>query len=138
MTEPNARITLDLDDPTPAFEQIRRRIVGHIAAGRLPIGAKLPALRQLARDLGIAVGTAAHAYRELEQAGVITTRRGAGTRVAAVPDVEDALVMDDRILGLAADYLAAASDVGATSETALNVVIRLIQGRSQAPEGKSN
>ncbi|QKT06222.1 GntR family transcriptional regulator [Gordonia sp. X0973] len=123
------RISVDPTDPTPAFEQIRRQIVGHIAAGRLPIGARLPPLRQLARDLGIAVGTAAHAYRLLEQAGVITTRRGAGTRVTAVPDCTDtpSSELAQSVRRLADDYLAAAAAIGATSAQALDAVIRAAQ-----------
>ncbi len=39
-------------------------------------------MRQLAADLGLAAGTVARTYRELEQAGLVQTRRGAGTRVA--------------------------------------------------------
>ncbi|MEV6333049.1 GntR family transcriptional regulator [Streptomyces sp. NPDC051909] len=37
-----------------------------ISAGRLPEGERLPRIRQLASDLGLAAGTVASAYRELE------------------------------------------------------------------------
>ena len=56
------------------------------ASGVLPAGARLPAIRQLAADLGLASGTVACAYRELEQAGVIATRGRRGTFVDRVPD----------------------------------------------------
>ena len=44
------------------------------ASGVLPTGSCRPAIRQLASDLGLAGGTVARAYRELEQEGIITTR----------------------------------------------------------------
>ncbi|WP_312870533.1 GntR family transcriptional regulator [Gordonia asplenii] len=134
MTSPEPRIAVDAHDPTPAFEQIRRQIVGHVAAGRLPIGSKLPPLRQLARDLGVAVGTAAHAYRLLEQSGVITTRRGAGTRVSAVPDAEGpSSELEQRVRALAAEYLAAVTRLGASPTMALDAVIRASQDVPAGP-----
>ncbi|WP_419818625.1 GntR family transcriptional regulator [Glaciibacter flavus] len=55
---------------------------GSIATGRLGSGERLPTVRQVAADLGVAVGTAARAYRQLEREGLVVTRTGAGTRVA--------------------------------------------------------
>jgi GntR family transcriptional regulator len=84
-----ATLRVDLDDPTPPYEQLRRQLVGMIAAGDLRVGDRLPPLRQLAGDLGLAVGTVARSYRELEAAGLVTSRRGGGTRVAATPAPPD-------------------------------------------------
>jgi GntR family transcriptional regulator len=75
-------LTLDPDDPTPPYEQLRRQLADLITAGRLGPGDRLPPLRQLAGDLGVAVGTVARTYRELEQEGRLISRRGGGTRVA--------------------------------------------------------
>ena len=68
-------------DPTPPYEQLRRQFVELIQAGGLAPGDRLPPVRQLASDLGLAIGTVARTYRELEAAGLVSTRRGAGTRV---------------------------------------------------------
>ena len=46
VTQDAPQITINDDDATPAFEQTRKQIVGHIVAGDLPIGTKLPPLRQ--------------------------------------------------------------------------------------------
>jgi len=78
-------LVVDTRDPTPPYEQLRRQLVDLIGAGVLPEGARLPPLRQLAADLGLAVGTVGRAYAELEAAGLVTSRRGAGTRVAHAP-----------------------------------------------------
>jgi DNA-binding transcriptional regulator YhcF (GntR family) len=70
-------------DPTPPYEQLRRQLAELIQAGVLAAGDRLPPLRQLAADLGLAVGTVARTYRELEAAGLVASRRGGGTRVQA-------------------------------------------------------
>ena len=66
---------------TPA-EQVHSQLRGLITTGRLAADERLPSVRQLASDLGIAPGTVAKAYRHLEQDGLVTSRRGSGTRVS--------------------------------------------------------
>jgi GntR family transcriptional regulator len=75
-------LTVTATDPTPPYEQLRRQLVALIQDGVLAGGQRLPPLRQLASDLGLAVGTVARTYRELEAAGLVESRRGRGTRVA--------------------------------------------------------
>ena len=77
------QVEVDLAAGVPPYEQIRLQVVAHVAAGRLRGGDRLPTIRALAVDLGVAAGTVARAYRELEAAGVVTTRRRTGTVVAA-------------------------------------------------------
>lgn len=68
---------------TPATaDEIAGEFRGLISSARLIPGDRLPPVRQVARDLGVAVGTAARAYRQLEEEGLVDTRRGGGTRVA--------------------------------------------------------
>ncbi|WP_308009952.1 GntR family transcriptional regulator [Isoptericola luteus] len=107
-------LTVDPDDPTPPYEQLRRQLSDLIGAGRLAENHRLPPVRQLAGDLGLAVGTVARAYRELEQAGQLVSRRGAGTRVAArgpgtrdpLAQLADELVARARALGYDDDQIA--------------------------------
>ncbi|MFI7597919.1 GntR family transcriptional regulator [Actinoplanes sp. NPDC049681] len=77
-------LTVSASDPTPPYEQLRRQLAALMDSGALTGGTRLPPVRQLAGDLGLAVGTVARAYRELEAAGLLITRRGGGTRVADV------------------------------------------------------
>lgn len=81
----SAEIVLDLSSPVPPFEQLRARITTLVDDGSLAPGSRLPSVRALAADLGIAVGTVARAYRELEAAGYVVSRRRHGTTVAASP-----------------------------------------------------
>ena len=87
MAEP--AVEIDLHSPVPPFEQIRARIADLVAAGELPAGTRLPSVRALAGDLGIAPNTVVRAYRELEAAGVVRTARGRGTVVADTPPAPD-------------------------------------------------
>jgi len=79
----SAGISVNLGSATPPYEQIRAQVSSLIALGTLAPGTRLPTVRSLAADLGIAAGTVARAYRELEQAGLIITGRRNGTMVAA-------------------------------------------------------
>ena len=80
----NPTVHLDLEDPTPPYEQLRRQFALYIETGQLRPDDRMPPVRQLARDLGLAAGTVARTYRELETAGLVSSRRGAGTRVLAL------------------------------------------------------
>lgn len=77
-----AAITIDVSSGVPPYEQIRAQVAALIAAGALPAGARLPTVRDLAADLGVAVGTVVRAYRELEGGGLVVSRRRTGTVVA--------------------------------------------------------
>jgi GntR family transcriptional regulator len=78
-------ITVDVKGPTPPYEQIRRQIAAYVQSGLLAAGARLPTMRALAADLGVATGTVARAYSELEAAGLIVSRRRTGTVVVGRP-----------------------------------------------------
>jgi molybdate-binding protein/DNA-binding transcriptional regulator YhcF (GntR family) len=65
----------------PLFKQIVEQLRQMVASGSLHPGQRLPTVRQLATSLGISPGTVVKAYRELEQNGVIQSRRGGGTVV---------------------------------------------------------
>lgn len=67
---------------TPPARQIHDQIRGLIASGALSPDERLPSVRQLAKDLGLAPGTVAKAYKSLEADGYLTTRTGGGTRVS--------------------------------------------------------
>ncbi|MFN8194155.1 MAG: GntR family transcriptional regulator [Nocardioidaceae bacterium] len=75
-------IRIDDTDPTPPFDQVKRQITDAVAAGDLEPGVKLPTVRRLAEQLGLAPNTVARAYRELEASGVVDTRGRAGTFVS--------------------------------------------------------
>lgn len=75
-------IAIDAASPTPPFEQLRVQLLEQVRVGELAAGARLPTVRRLADDLGLAPGTVARAYRELEADGAIVGRGRHGTFVS--------------------------------------------------------
>jgi GntR family transcriptional regulator len=73
---------ISTNDGVPIYLQIVNQVKYLVASGRLAPGEEMPAIRVLAERLLINPNTVARAYRELEQAGVVTKRRTAGTYVA--------------------------------------------------------
>ena len=69
-------------DGVPVYLQIINQVKHLIAAGRLVPGDEMPPIRTLAQQLLINPNTVARAYRDMEAAGIVVTRRGAGTVVS--------------------------------------------------------
>ena len=76
-------IQIQPGDELPIYRQLMRQVTEAVAGGRLSPGDKLPSQRELAEQLVISHLTVKKAYDELEREGVIETRRGRGTFVAA-------------------------------------------------------
>ena len=117
------RIVVDPGSGVAPWRQVRDQLVRLVRTGALPVGSRLPAIRQLAGDLGLAAGTVAGVYRELEAAGVLHTARRAGTVVAAVPEAPAAEAHADPLAGLAADDAGRAAALGADPRTAADAVL---------------
>lgn len=111
------RIGFDPHSDIAPFEQVRSGIAERINTGELPVGAKLPTVRALAADLGIAANTVAKSYRELERAGLIETRGRAGTFVSATGDRSRARAAD-----AAAAYARTVRGLGLDTDEALSIV----------------
>lgn len=70
----------------PLFLQISELLIRDIAAGRLIDGEKLPPEREMAAQLGIAVGTLRQALKELVAKGMLTRVQGSGNYIRAISD----------------------------------------------------
>jgi len=114
-------LTVDHSSAVPPFEQVRDGIAAAVRSGELSAGDRLPTVRKLAVDVGLASNTVARAYRELEEAGVVETRGRNGTFVAATgPDqaMEAALAT--------AAYAKRLRELGVGIEEALTLVRRAL------------
>jgi GntR family transcriptional regulator len=130
-------LSVDLEDPTPPYEQLRRQLALSIRTGRLSPDERLPPLRQLAGDLGLAVGTVARTYRELEAAGLVRSRRGGGTRVAAtIPTDESAASVRARVDEAARAFVRTARSLGASAAQAHEAVDRAMT-QPEVPVGET-
>ena len=80
------QLLLDDASPLPKNEQLTTQIQDAVKAGTLAAGTKLPTVRSLATELGVAPYTVARAYRQLEDLGVIETHGRNGTIVSTFGD----------------------------------------------------
>ncbi|GII77607.1 GntR family transcriptional regulator [Sphaerisporangium rufum] len=110
-------IVIDAASPVPPFEQLRAQLARQIQDRTLAVGARLPTIRHLAADLGLAVNTVGRAYRELEEAGLIETRGRAGSFVSAAGEEGR-----ERARQAAADYAAVIASVGLDPGEAIRIV----------------
>lgn len=78
---------IDLSGKTPIYIQIQDQIQKYISAGILKPGDKLPSVRKLAQDNGINPNTAARAYQELEEHGIVSNVPKKGVYIAEAKDV---------------------------------------------------
>ena len=114
-------ITINLADGLPIYRQISNQIRYMVASGLLEPGEEMPSIRTLALQLKVTPNTVVKAYDELESAGVIEKRHGAGTFVtdgrAPIGKRErqriielriDALLAEAFQLGISAEELSAA------------------------------
>ncbi|MFB6507904.1 GntR family transcriptional regulator [Streptomyces sp. NPDC002466] len=119
MTTNGISVNVNQASPVPPYEQLRAQLADLISVGRLNHGDRLPSVRQLASDLGLANNTVVRAYRELETAGLVKSRRGSGTQVVAPAATADIKV---KLAEHARSYAAVARQLKATEEEALAAI----------------
>jgi GntR family transcriptional regulator/MocR family aminotransferase len=93
---------------------LERALRDAVRDGRLAPGARLPATRRLAAELGVSRGTVKSAYDQLVAEGYLTARQGSGTQVASLPSVsQDAPEAASRTRAPRFDLRPGSPDVGA-------------------------
>ena len=80
---------MEYNPALPIYLQAANSIKRDIVTGKLPPGAKLPSVRDLAVEYTINPNTVSRVYKELESEGVCFTRRGMGTFVTEDPGKVD-------------------------------------------------
>jgi GntR family transcriptional regulator / MocR family aminotransferase len=84
------RIPIDRESDIPLYQQIESFLRQGILSGSLAPETRLPATRELARDLGINRITVENAYTALEADGLVAARAGSGTYIlppVQMPDI---------------------------------------------------
>jgi DNA-binding transcriptional regulator YhcF (GntR family) len=100
----------------PLFDQLRTQVIDGVREGALPPGTRLPTVRELAGQLGVAVNTVARAYRELESAAVVETRGRLGTFIARYDPTDAAMAAAAR------EYVQVARGLGLGKAEALRYI----------------
>jgi len=116
-------VAVDTRSPVPPYEQIREQVAHLVDDGTLTAGDRLPTVRQLAKDLGLAVNTVARAYRELEHGGVVVSRGRHGTFVASA-----AVSTERRADAAGRAFVDAMRAIGLSRDEAVRLVERLWPG----------
>ena len=106
-------LRVDVKAGKPLFDQLRTQVIDGVRDGALPPGSRLPTVRELAGQLGVAVNTVARAYRELETAAIVETRGRFGTFVARADPADAAMA------AAAKEYVEVARGLGLGKDEAL-------------------
>lgn len=108
-------------NPAPASEQLRRQVLSRVREGELAPGTRLPTVRALAEELGVAVNTVARAYRLLEDDGIIEAFGRRGTFVANQGDI-----VQQQLQAAATAFARKAAGLGVSAADAEKTVITAI------------
>lgn len=117
-------VDIDPASAVPPFEQLRVQLRDLVTTGELAPGTRLPTVRRLAEDLGIAPNTVARTYRELETDGVIETRGRNGSFVSSHGDPTERQAQE-----AAADFAQRIRKLGIDAEEAVALVAAALRGQ---------
>ena len=106
-------LDVERDSDVPISTQIYWQLAYQIDSGRLLPGARLPPVRELGAALRVNPNTIRAVYRRLSDAGYVTSRHGAGTRVADRPPQRRGA---EALAGIVAEMLRRASQAGFSAE----------------------
>lgn len=113
--------------PVPSYEQIRSQIAEMVETGVLEPGTQLPSIRQLASDLGLAPGTIARAYNELERGGLVTQQPRRGTVVRSATDPLPERERKRALAEAATAFALKARQLGADAAAAVEMARRAVE-----------
>jgi GntR family transcriptional regulator len=122
------RVRIDRGSGVPESEQLRRKVAALIERGTLGPGERLPPVRALAEQLGLAVNTVAKSYRELEDAGFVIARGRFGTFVAETLPARPSAA-ESRLAEAAETYARRARQLGFRPSEALEHARRTLNAR---------
>lgn len=125
-------IEIDLESETPIFAQLIEQVKSGVALGSLKTGTSLPAIRTLAKELGINPNTVSKAYKLLERDGVIVTKGYRGTFIHPDAVNNSQSNVAEQALAIIQQAVTQARSIGATdSEIRIAVAEVMKQGGSR-------
>lgn len=124
-------VEIDPGSPVPVFEQLRAQIERLIASGQLAPGAKLPPIRHLAADLGLARGTVNKVYDALARDGLVETAGRHGTVVLDARVRRSTADLDEA----AAQLVLVARQLGVDESAARDALTRAWHPTPEVPAG---
>jgi GntR family transcriptional regulator len=128
---------IDPRQSVPIYAQVIEQVRSLVLSGALKPGDRMPSVRELAVSQRINRNTAAKAYSSLEQAGILESRRGEGTFVAALPDREDTAAHRQHVDQFIHRVVAEAAGLGLTADEFADRVVRSRRGPQVAQRSTS-
>jgi DNA-binding transcriptional MocR family regulator len=125
----------------PEYAALAGAVRGLLREGRLPLGVRLPAERELAVELAVSRTTVTAAYRELRETGHLSSRRGAGswTTLPAGQRITSsglwAPTADNDVVDLSCAALPAPPEIAAAAAEAVEALPRYAAGAGFHPTG---
>jgi DNA-binding transcriptional regulator YhcF (GntR family) len=110
-------VTLDPASAVPTFLQLRAQLIDQVRSGELKPGSRIPTVRALAEELGIAPNTVAKAYRQLEEDGILQTRGRNGSFISPQGGAAERKAQE-----AATEYAARVRQLGIRPEEALRYI----------------
>ncbi len=117
---------IDQRSSVPVYEQLVRQIQRSILSGDLSDGDKLPSIRELASALRINPNTVAKSYRQLENDGLVNSKRGLGIFVTTT-GIDLNASRNDVFQQLTGEYLRKSQALGLDGDSILQEVVRLLK-----------
>lgn len=115
-------IVLNSEKDEPIYVQLYNQISSQIISGKLKIGEKLPAIRQISNELKISVIPVKMAWEELDKNGFIKTVIGSGTFVNEIPKIEINQKLQKKSELLAKKICNEAKEIGLSKETLIELI----------------
>jgi len=124
--------SIDKSLPVPVGTQLHGLLAYMLGYGDIAHGTKLPSVRQLAADLGIAPMTVAHVYKQLRNEGLVEMRHGLGAFAIRDPQLHTS--GPNPIEALRSDISALIERADSMGVTTLSL-ISMINAQAQLPRG---
>ncbi|HEY0494910.1 MAG TPA: GntR family transcriptional regulator [Kutzneria sp.] len=118
---------VDRGSGLPAYLQIAQQVREALRLGWLKPGDRLPAVREVVATSGVNPNTVLKAYRELEFAGLVEARQGAGTFVKASLGTGDRAALG-RLYRELVEWLARARQAGLEDEDVFALLNTALDG----------
>ncbi|MFO8183990.1 MAG: GntR family transcriptional regulator [Candidatus Aegiribacteria sp.] len=120
---------IDPKSAIPVYRQLKKQIQRHIVSGGLAEGDRLPSIRQMASELRINPNTVARSYRELENEGLVVSRKGSGVFVST-GDMDLQKNRMELFNELADEFLARAAGLGLDGDEILELLSGRLRGEN--------
>jgi DNA-binding transcriptional regulator YhcF (GntR family) len=118
---------MDFDNNIPIYIQVINKIKQDLVTKKLSVGDKMPSTRDFAMEICLNLNTVARVYKELENEGVVFTKRGLGTFVTESEE-KVCSIRYDMARELLLNFISGMKNIGYEDEEIINMLRESIKG----------